>query len=177
MAFGSSTTQSNKSSTGFSLTGLLGSVPHGIAIKGSKHVPPASYLVAELVEELCDYVNTNWNRSPLHLASYVLWRLNWVHPFVDGNGRTTRATSFVVLSVRLGCRLPGTPTIPEQISRAKNPYYMALEQADAVYESGRKVDVSAMEELVGELLANQLASVIRDARVDGSRIDVTRQNL
>jgi Fic family protein len=143
--------------------------PAGIAIKGSKHTPPASYLVPELVEEMCDYVNTNWGRAPIHLASYVLWRLNWIHPFVDGNGRTTRTISFVILCVRLGYRVPGSNTIPEQISRDKNPYYQALELADSVCEKEKKVDVSSMETLVGALLANQLASVIRDAGTDQPR--------
>lgn len=143
--------------------------PAGIAIVGSKHTPPEPYFVPELVEEMCDYVNANWGRSPIHLASYVLWRLNWIHPFVDGNGRTTRAISFVVLCVRLGYRVPGTNTIPEQISRDKNPYYKALELADSAYALEKKVDVSATETLVGTLLANQLASVMRDARTDQPR--------
>jgi Fic family protein len=140
--------------------------PAGIAIKGSKHTPPASYRVPELVEEMCDYVNTNWSRTPIHLASYVLWRLNWIHPFVDGNGRTTRVVSFVVLCVRLGYRLPGTNTVPDQISRDKNPYYQALELADAAYQNEKNVDVTTMEKLVSSLLANQLASVIRDAQTE-----------
>ena len=140
--------------------------PAGIAIKGSKHMPPESYLVPELIEEMCDYVNTNWSRTPIHLASYVLWRLNWIHPFVDGNGRTTRVVSFVVLCVRLGYRLPGTNTVPDQISRDKNPYYQALELADAAYQNEKNIDVTTMEKLVGSLLANQLASVIRDAQTE-----------
>ncbi|MGB0034813.1 MAG: Fic family protein [Candidatus Acidiferrales bacterium] len=143
--------------------------PAAIAIKGSKHNPPPSYLVPELVEEMCDYVNTNWDRSPIHLASSVLWRLNWIHAFVDGNGRTTRTISFVVLCVRLGYRVPGSNTIPEQISRDKNPYYKALEQADSAYENEKKIDVNAMETLVAALLANQLASVIRDAGTEQPR--------
>lgn len=148
--------------------------PDAIAIGGSKHTPPASYLVPGLVEEMCDYVHTNWNRSPVHLASYVMWRLNWIHPFADGNGRTTRATSFVVLCVRLGYRVPGSNTIPEQISSNKNPYYEALEAADAAYEKQNHIDVSAMETLIGSLLANQLATVLREARTDlPHRADLT----
>jgi Fic family protein len=143
--------------------------PSAIEIKGSKHNPPGAHLVPELIEEMCDYVNTNWTRSPIHLASYVLWRLNWIHPFVDGNGRTTRVISFVVLCVRLGYRVPGTNTIPEQISQDKSPYYKALELADSAYEKEKKIDVSAMEALVGELLAKQLAFIIRDARSDQPR--------
>jgi Fic family protein len=95
--------------------------PAGIAIQGSKHEPPGAHLVPELVEDLCDYVNANWEKSPIHLAAFTLWRMNWIHPFVDGNGRTARATSFLVLCVRLGYRLPGTNTIPEQISHDKKP--------------------------------------------------------
>jgi len=144
--------------------------PTAIEIHGSKHNPPGAHLVAELVEELCDYVNTNWDRSPIHIASYVMWRLNWIHAFVDGNGRTTRVTSFVVLCIRLGYRVPGSPTIPELITRNKKHYYAALEQADAVYQKQNKIDVRAMEELLGSLLAEQLASVIHAARADAHPI-------
>ena len=61
--------------------------PGGIEIKGSKHEPPGAHLVPELVEQMCDYVNEDWAKSSaLHLAAYILWRMNWIHPFVDGNG-------------------------------------------------------------------------------------------
>jgi Fic family protein len=140
--------------------------PSDVEIKGSKHRPVAALRVPGLVEELCDYVNDHWDRSPIYLASYVMWRLNWIHPFVDGNGRTTRVVSFVVLCAKLGYRVPGTNTIPEQISQNKDPYYDALEQADLAFERNQQVDVSAMEKLLGDLLAKQLAGVIRDARTD-----------
>ncbi len=145
--------------------------PARIEIKGSKHKPPEAHLVAELVENLCDYVNGHWNLSALHLASYVMWRLNWIHPFVDGNGRTTRAISFVVLCVRLGYRVPGSNTIPEQIANNKTPYYEALEAADASLH-GEQFDVSSVETLLGALLANQLASVIHEARANRPPADV-----
>src|SRR5579872_1285942 len=45
--------------------------PARIEIQGSKHTPPGAHLVPELVEEMCDYVNASWDRSPIHLASYV----------------------------------------------------------------------------------------------------------
>jgi Fic family protein len=137
--------------------------PAGIAIQGSAHVPPGAHLVPELVEQLCDYVNDNWEKSPIHLAAFTLWRLNWIHPFVDGNGRTARATSFLVLCVRLGYRLPGTNTVPEQISHDKGPYYSALESADRADVQG-KVDVSQMESLLEGLVASQLVSILQDAK-------------
>jgi len=148
--------------------------PADIKIEGSTHKPPGAHLVSELVEGLCDYVNENWNRSsPIHLAAYVLWRLNWIHPFVDGNGRTTRIISFIVLCIRVGYRLPGSNTIPDQIARHKKPYYQALERADAVFEKDRRIDVSVMEALVSTLLANQLATILKDAGSGENRPAIT----
>ncbi|MFI5093303.1 MAG: Fic family protein [Candidatus Acidiferrum sp.] len=141
--------------------------PGGIEIKGSKHQPPGAHLVAELLEQMCDYINENWAKSsPLHVAAYTLWRMNWIHPFVDGNGRTSRAVSYLVLCVRLGYVLPGTQTIPEQISRNKDPYYRALEAADQANAAG-KIDLTEMEKLLESLLAAQLVSVIDAAKSKG----------
>ena len=123
-------------------------------------------MVAEKVEELCDYVNDNWDKSPVHLAAYVLWRLNWIHPFTDGNGRTARALSYVVLCIRLGYRLPGTNTIPEQISRDKMPYYRALESADRAFKE-QELNLSALEDLLAAQLANQLLSIHNEATGKG----------
>src|SRR5579863_2103547 len=90
--------------------------PAAIEIGGSRHTPPPAHLVPELIEGMCDYINDNWKSSPVHLSAYSSWRMNWIHPFIDGNGRTARAVSYLVLCVRLGYRLPGTQTIPEQIA-------------------------------------------------------------
>jgi Fic family protein len=132
--------------------------PAGIEIQGSQHAPPGAHLVPELVEDMCDYVNENWTATPVHLAAYLMWRLNWIHPFVDGNGRTSRIISYVILCVRLGFRLPGTMTIPEQIEMDRSPYFCALDDADAAYKNG-KIDVSAMETVIEGLLAKQLTNV------------------
>jgi Fic family protein len=116
---------------------------------------------------MCDYVNGNWGKSPLHLAAYVMWRLNWIHPFSGGNGRTSRAISYLVLCARLGYRLVGTETIPEQIVANRQPYYGALDAGDAAYADGR-IDVTTMEGLLGQMLAVQLSSVLVDAAANSS---------
>jgi Fic family protein len=133
--------------------------PAAVEIQGSKHHPPGSHLVPELMEEMCDYVNEHWAdpANAIHLASYIMWRLNWIHPFADGNGRTSRITSYVVLSTRAGYVLPGTPTIPDQIVDNRTPYFDALDAADIAFGEG-KIDVSKMEELIGVLLAKQLTT-------------------
>jgi Fic family protein len=136
--------------------------PAGVTIGESKHQPPDAFQVPERIEELCDYVNQNWHRSALHLASYVMWKLNWIHPFTDGNGRTSRAASYLILCVRMGYLLPGRVTIPEQIEADKTPYYRALEASDLVWAEGR-IDVSKMKELLSAMLATQLIGVHGDS--------------
>ncbi len=129
----------------------------GVTIGQSRHEPPGPHLVPALVEEMCDYVNENWAaKSSLHLAAFIMWKLNWIHPFEDGNGRTSRAVSYLVLCVRLGYKLPGVQTIPELIASAKVPYYEALEKAD-------DGDLAPLEQLLSAHLATQLLAVVTSA--------------
>jgi Fic family protein len=121
--------------------------PAGIEIAGSRHRPVGAHQVPELVEDLCDYINSSWRqRTAIHLASYVMWKLNWIHPFTDGNGRTSRSASYLVLCLRTGYLLPGKKTIPDQIASDRTPYYDALEAADSACVDGR-IDLSKMETL------------------------------
>ncbi|MGI2032792.1 Fic family protein [Rhizobium panacihumi] len=137
--------------------------PADVAILGSRHKPLEAHRVPELIEELCDYVNDHWwDRTAVHLASYVMWRLNWIHPFSDGNGRTSRMVSYLVLSVRIGMLLPGRQTIPDQIVDNRHPYFSALESADQAASVGI-VDVSKMEDLIESMLAKQLMGVLETA--------------
>lgn len=134
-----------------------------IKISKSAHAPPGPHLVKSLVQEMCDYVNDNLHVStPFHLAAYVMWRINWIHPFSEGNGRTSRIVSYIILNVKLGYLLPGIPSIPQQIQQDRSAYFRALEQAD---EADRidDLDVSAMEEALKGMLATQLLSVIEAA--------------
>lgn len=138
--------------------------PADIEIGGSKHQPPPAHLVPELMEELCDYVNDNWaTSSAIDLCAFVMWRLNWIHPFVGGNGRTSRATAYLVLCVRLGYPLPGANTIPEQIAANKQPYYDALEAADEALPISGNFDVSLLETLLESYLSVQLVAVFDQA--------------
>jgi Fic family protein len=142
--------------------------PAGVGIQGSAHEPVGAHLVPEQVEELCDYPNDHrHDKTPIHLSAYAMWRLNWIHPFSDGNGRTSRIFSYVVLCVSLGFALRGANTIPDQIVANRRPYFDALEKADAVCKEGR-VDVSEMESLLKRLLAVQLTSAFDRATGENS---------
>ncbi|RVD14678.1 MAG: cell filamentation protein Fic [Mesorhizobium sp.] len=134
-----------------------------VGIHKSKHTPPPPHLVTTHLTEFCDYINDNWHeRTAFYLSAYAMWRLNWIHPFTDGNGRTSRALSYVLLSTKLGYVLPGSPTIPQQIESDNSHYIEALEMADEAARNGKE-DISEMEKMIRAMLAKQLVSVIDQA--------------
>jgi Fic family protein len=127
-------------------------------VYGSNHVSPAPEEIQPLVEDFCEYLNSKWNSaSAPHLAAYALWRLLWIHPFADGNGRVARAVSYLVLSAKLGAVLPGTPTLPALIAQNRDRYYAVLEAADKAQLSGT-MDLSPVEQFLSELLELQLSN-------------------
>jgi Fic family protein len=106
----------------------------------------------------------NWDTSTsLHLAAYVMWRLNWIHPFADGNGRTARAVSYITLCMKMGGRIPDTSTIPDLISENKRPYYDALEAADESWASRQEIDLTELEETLGNFAGRALVSALEEA--------------
>ena len=138
--------------------GQLRATPVGIS--KSEHTPPGPHLVATYLAEFCDHINDNWHeRTAFYLSAYAMWRLNWIHPFTDGNGRTSRALSYALLSIKLGYLLPGAPTILQQIEEDSSHYIKALELSDkAALEE--KEDVDEMKKMIRAMLARQLLSVI-----------------
>jgi Fic family protein len=133
-------------------------------ITNSKHETAHHLDIADLMADMCHYVNSNWkDQSALHLAAYVMWRLNWIHPFADGNGRTARTLSYLVLSVKLKSLLPGSPAIPDLIDADKDPYYASLESADDIWRRNKIVAIGTMEAFLEKMLAKQLESATRQA--------------
>jgi Fic family protein len=120
------------------------------------HVPPEHYRVDALMEDFVNVVNRSWESfDPVALAALVLWRLNFIHPFINGNGRTARAASYFVLCVKLGGWLPGHTILPELIKRDRDAYVEALQKADQSLQGGT-LDLSALHALLSKLLAEQI---------------------
>ncbi len=130
---------------------------HAVTIRNSSHKPPEHVYVPGLVDDLCHTANTHTEWDPTITAAYVIWRLNWIHPFGGGNGRTSRALGYLALLARLGFMLPGKLTIPEQIVNERARYQRALEDADAAWREHSIVDVTRMKDLLDELLERQLS--------------------
>jgi Fic family protein len=126
-----------------------------VEIRGSRHVPPPHEDVGRLLDEFCAFVNDRPDEDPLFIAAYVLWRICWIHPFDDGNGRTARAISYLMLSIRVGVELPGDKPIPLRLKYAPSAYWRALEAADAALASGHP-DVGQLQSLLDFYLQAQL---------------------
>lgn len=130
-----------------------------VGIMNSKHAPPHPELVPGLMDEFIAYLNQHWEaKSAVHLAAFTLWRMCWIHPFMEGNGRTARALCCLVLCVKLGFWLPGPNTIPKQIRGNRSPYYKALAEGD---QSDPRIDfynLDAMEGYLDGLMTKQLSS-------------------
>lgn len=120
-------------------------------------IPPPTD-VPELMVAFENQLRSRWLTSTApHLAAFALWRLLWIHPFADGNGRTARALAYLILCLKAGFPLPGTPTLPELLASNRAEYYSALKSADESYGRGRE-DVSALRKLIEKLAARQLAN-------------------
>ncbi len=144
-----------------------------IEITKAKHEPPDYQEVPKLVGEMCDYVNKGWDKGAIHLAAYLLWRLNWIHPFEDGNGRTARAVSYIILCIHSRKRLPGKKAIPDRISEDKQPYYEALEASDEASNEGG-VSIDAVEDYLQGLLVEQITDATADSSSSQQPLKSTR---
>jgi Fic family protein len=122
------------------------------------HRPPHFKDVLDWMDRFISNVQENWYIwTPTQLAAYTLWRMNWIHPFVEGNGRTARATCYYILCLRAGALLPGRKILPERIRESRSGYELALRAADAAWDNG-DLDFSEMEEYLARLLESQLTN-------------------
>lgn len=122
------------------------------------HIPPHFRDVDEEIDIMLSIVHENWTlvRSPTVLAAFVLWRLNWIHPFVEGNGRTARAACYYLICLRAGQLLPGKKIVPERIRDKRKPYYAALKAADLHWENEGQLNVDQLAAYLQDLLRDQL---------------------
>jgi Fic family protein len=69
-----------------------------VMIKGSAHMPPAPFLVAKQMEDyFIWYEQHKTKMHPVLLAAEMHERLVTIHPFIDGNGRTSRLVMNLLL--------------------------------------------------------------------------------
>ena len=95
-----------------------------VKIEGSKHVPPAHENVKNYLLLMYKWYSANKNKlHPFELATMIHAKITWIHPFEDGNGRTSRAIMNWLL-MRNGYPMFFIPY------EKREEYYMTLEEAD-----------------------------------------------
>jgi Fic family protein len=130
-----------------------------VHIRNSDHEPPVEWKAKQDFSDLVSNVGDEWAiADPLDLACRVLWRLNWIHPFEEGNGRTARAACYYVLCLRAGFILPGRDILPQLMRRDPEPYYQALRHADVTLEKSGHADLTPLKDYIERLLVKQLKS-------------------
>lgn len=119
--------------------------------------PPEHYRVPELMNTFVNEMNHIWQRADaLVLATHVLWRVNYIHPFINGNGRTARALCYYVVCVKSGGLLKGSTALPELIRQNRDEYVQLLRDSDAAFKDSDQNYLVGLHAFIARLLEEQL---------------------
>ena len=98
--------------------------------KKINYVPPNAYKVPSLVDDLLDWLNNSTDEVyPVIIAGILHYELVRIHPFVDGNGRTSRLMATLILSVHK-FNINNYFTLDEYYNQDRQAYVDALHSAD-----------------------------------------------
>lgn len=123
---------------------------------GQDFQPPLHIQVPPLMQMFTNQVNRMWDSTDaVTLSAFVLWRLNFIHPFINGNGRAARAACHFVLCLKSGGWLPGDPILPELIKANRDEYVACLKKVDATFANSG-LDLTPLHQLLTRLIDEQL---------------------
>ncbi|RZJ77286.1 MAG: Fic family protein, partial [Flavobacterium sp.] len=91
------------------------------------HIPPSYDTVPELMDELIHFFNDTDNNQFIHpiIKGYIIhFMIGYIHPFVDGNGRTARALFYWYL-LKKGYWLTEYLSISRLIMKSRKQYAQA----------------------------------------------------
>lgn len=126
------------------------------------YYPPAQDRVPTEMAAFEEEVVRLWPAADyVSIAAYALWRINWVHPFKNGNGRTARAFAYACVCLKHGSMLPGTVTMIDLITRSRDDYEAALGHADQTFQDVGVADLLPLQAYVERLLREQLLSALQ----------------
>lgn len=128
-------------------------------VRVGDYQPPPDYRVPELMNNFVNEVNRFWtDADAVALGAYVLWRLNHIHPFINGNGRTARALCYYVICMKSGGWLAGSTILPELIRQNRDAYVDLLRDADRRYRGGEGNFLQNLYDFLRGLLDQQIQS-------------------
>ena len=115
--------------------------------------PPPPSDVPALMRELVAWLRAETAVHPVLVAGVAQFQLVHIHPFVDGNGRTSRLLSTLYL-YRAGYDFKRLFTLSEFYDRDRAQFYRALQEVRE-----RDLDLTGWLEFFVDGLATQLAEV------------------
>lgn len=90
------------------------------------YTPPPPEQVAPLMRELVDWLRVDAGLHPVLVAAVAQFQLVHIHPFVDGNGRTSRLLATLCL-YRSGYDFKRLFTLSEFYDRDRGAFYRAIQ--------------------------------------------------
>ncbi len=117
------------------------------------YTPPPAHDVPIMMAELVDWLNQEQEVHPALVSGVAQFQLVHIHPFLDGNGRTSRLLSTLCL-YRAGYDFKRLFTISEYYDRNRPAFYRSIQ---SVREDG--MDMTRWLEFFIEGLTTQLAEV------------------
>lgn len=90
------------------------------------YTPPPPLEVPYLMKEFVEWLNTAEDLSPILIAGISQFQFVHIHPFLDGNGRTARLLSTLVL-YKTGYDFKRLFTISEYYDKDRPAYYKAIQ--------------------------------------------------
>jgi Fic family protein len=117
------------------------------------YTPPPPQDVLPLMRELVEWLRADTSIHPVLVAGIAQFQLVHIHPFVDGNGRTSRLLSTLCL-YRFGYDFKRLFTLSEFYDRDRSAFYRAIQ---SVREQG--MDLTGWLEYFVDGLATQMNEV------------------
>ena len=124
------------------------------------YTPPPAYDVPIQMAELVAWLNSATSPHPVLVSGIAQFQLVHIHPFLDGNGRTSRLLSTLCL-YRAGYDFKRLFTISEFYDRNRPAFYQAIQSVRA-----GGMDLTGWLEYFTEGLATQM----REVTLRGERI-------
>jgi len=90
------------------------------------YTPPPVLEVPHLMKEFVSWINASEDLSPVLIAGIVQFQFVHIHPFLDGNGRTARLLSTLIL-YKTGYDFKRLFTISEYYDKDRPSYYKAIQ--------------------------------------------------
>lgn len=90
------------------------------------YTPPAPLDIPHLMKEFVDWLNKAEDVSPILIAGIAQFQFVHIHPFIDGNGRTARLLSTLIL-YKTGYDFKRLFTISEYYDKDRPSYYQAIQ--------------------------------------------------